>query len=95
MTDLLRISPTAFTASGGKFRVDRRYLRIGNSASSFPVPKGKTLSIKSRAFGKFPSVRYSVNGYTEFQTHVWGGETKDDPAPAGSFNASFTMVRTE
>jgi hypothetical protein len=102
MTIAIRITPTLFIASGGKFRHDRRYLRAGASGSRFPIVRGATMEILTAPDGShggagdtiFPTVRWSVGGVVREQTAVYHAASGNPPVDSGTFNAAVTLVKT-
>ena len=95
MTIAIRITPTLFIASGGKFRHDRRYLRASASGARFPIVRGATMEVATIVDGElfFPAVRWSVAGLVRQQTAFYLGDVAPAPVNAGSFDAAVTLVK--
>jgi hypothetical protein len=97
MAEALYISDTEFRAGAGKFDARKRYLRAGNTLSSFPLCSAKTVDFNRVAGGSgipYSTLRYSVDGYVRQSTTYknFGGDTGG--ISAGSYNAPFVKVTT-
>jgi len=96
-TEALYISGSEFRAAAGKFDARKRYLRAGNTLSSFPLCPSLTVAFGrgSGALGlQYSTLRYSVDGVV-IQTTQYGNYGGDvGSISAGSYNAAFTKVTT-
>lgn len=59
----LRMQPTRFTASEGKFDSNNRYMRTAAAAPQFKMTKGATIQAAAGISGQSVSMRFNVGGW--------------------------------
>ncbi len=75
MSALLSITTSRIQLADGKFDSQKRYLRAGSSASSFPILKGLTFYVGGLSVGGFPGWRWSCAIASKNYTSTGTGAT--------------------